>query len=76
MFMFTFTLGAVCAVLAYLASVLLASGLRLERDARVWRLLQERQPFFLDALTDTSLDPLLLDAHQHALETNPGVREA
>lgn len=52
--------GALCAVLLYLAAVLVVSGLRAERINRRWRLLDERQPLFLDALSDISLDPLLL----------------
>ena len=51
--------GALCAVLLYLAAILCASGVRLERVNRRWRLLHERQPLFLDPLTDVSLDPLL-----------------
>ena len=51
--------GALCAVLLYLATILCVSGLRAERINRRWRLLDERQPFYLDALSDISLDPLL-----------------
>ena len=52
--------GALCAVLLYLAAILITSGLRAERVNRCWRLLDERQPLFLDALSDISLDPLLI----------------
>ena len=57
------TTGALCAVLLYLAAILCAAGVRLERVNRRWRLLDERQPLYLDALSDLSLDPLLLPHH-------------
>lgn len=57
--------GALCAVLLYLAAILCVSGLRLERINRRWRLLAERQPLFLDALSDISLDPLLIPVISH-----------
>ena len=52
--------GALSAILLYLAAVLVAAGLRAERINRRWRLLDEREPLYLDALTDISLDPLLI----------------
>ena len=55
--------GALCAILLYLAVILCASGVRLERCDRRWRLLHERQPLFLDPISDVSLDPLLLPHH-------------
>lgn len=57
--MFPFTLGAACALLAYLAAVLFARGVQLERANRYWRLLDQRQPFYLDALSDFTTDPLI-----------------
>ena len=55
--------GALCAILLYLAAILIAGGLCAERVNRRWRLLHERQPLYLDALSDVSLDPLLLPHH-------------
>jgi hypothetical protein len=52
--------GALCAVLLYLAAVLVASGLRVVRCDHLWQLLAERQPLYLDVLSDISLDPLLI----------------
>lgn len=57
--------GALSAILLYLAAVLVASGVRVERINRRWRLLDERQPLYLDALTDISLDPLLIPHIPH-----------
>ena len=55
-----FAAGALATLLLYLAVLLVVSGLRAERINRRWRLLDERQPLFLDALSDISLDPLLI----------------
>ena len=55
--------GALATLLFYVAAILCASGVRLERCDRRWRLLHERQPLYLDPLSDVSLDPLLLPHH-------------